>query len=113
MEEVFTYVSERMADVDTLNFQLRLVGQGALKSALKKLHALAQGQDRLSSHSSGDTSESFASVDLEAAKALAKFGIDALKMAKSGLPEKDDDSNVRKDLFELAAPDPWKLKKID
>ncbi len=102
MEEVLARVSKNMAEVDSLNFQLRLVGQDALKNALTKLTALAGGLAR--------EGKDFESTDLEAAKALAKFGIDALKLSKSGGARRDDDGE--RDLFDAAA-DPWKLKKIE
>ncbi len=105
IEEIFQYVTERAASVDTLNFQLRLVGQGAIKSALTKLHDLAAGDAR--------EGKDFESTDLEAAKALAKFGIDAIKLAKTGGGDRDSESEVKRDLFDIAAQDPWRLKKIE
>ncbi len=91
-----------MALVDTLNFELRLVGQEAIKKALTKLTKLARGDARIGQH--------FESTDLEAAKALAKFGIDALKLAKTGAAkEKDADGD---DLFDRAES-AWDLKKIE
>lgn len=58
------------------------------------------------------TSQKLVSDDLDAAKALAKLAIDALKLSKSGLTERDADSETRKDLFDLAQ-DPWNLKKVE
>lgn len=101
--EVFDYVNSRMAQVDTLNFELRLAGQGAIKEALKKLMELTQGSAREGQH--------FESTDLEAAKALAKFGIDALKFARQSLAPRVNDGDVEKDLFDIA--DPWTLRKIE
>lgn len=110
VDEVFEYVFNGMKEVDTLNFQLRLIGQGAIKNALTKLSELAAGSERLASETNGPSSVSFASVDLEAAKALAKFGIDALKLARAGNAPRDDE--IKKDLFD-PTQDPWKLKKIE
>ena len=119
LDEVFNYVSGKMKQVDTLNFELRLAGQGALKRALTKLSKLAAGGQRaaeskeigLGPNGPKGTIEKFVSDDLEAAKALAKFGIDALKLAKAGLAPKSDDPKSQPDLFDSS--DPWKLKKID
>lgn len=103
-EEVFSYVSERMGLVDTLNFQLRLIGQGAIKNALTKLSQLASEDVR--------EGKNFESTDLMAAKELARLGIEALKLSRSSLGKRDED-DAQKDLFDLANPDPWKLKKIE
>ncbi len=102
IEEVFQYVTDRAGKIDTLNFELRLAGQGALKNALTKLTELATGDVR--------EGLNFESTDLEAAKALAKFGIDALKLAKTGQVAKDE-GKEEKDLFDAA--NPWSLKKIE
>lgn len=102
--EVFQYVSSRMAQVDTLNFELRLIGQGAIKNALTKLTELAQDGAR--------EGKDFESTDLEAAKTLAKFGIDALKLARAGLAPPKGDEPEKTDLFDAAA-NPWKLKQVE
>lgn len=74
---------------------------------------MAEGEQRISSSSDSEGGgQSLASDDLEAAKALAKFGIDALRLSKSGLTQEDKDSQVKRDLFDISH-DPWKLKKIE
>lgn len=103
MEEVFAHVSELAAQVDTLNFELRRVGQGAIKNALDKLTKLASGDPR--------EGKDFESTDLEAAKALAKFGIDALRLSRAGGVAKEGGGDSgEQDLFDAA--NPWKLKTI-
>lgn len=110
IEEVFSYISKKMAEIDTLNFELRLVGQAAVKKALTKLSKLARGEQRMSGQSMGNQSESWAGDDLEAAKALAKLGVDALKLSRAGSTVQKEPTDP--DLFD-AAPDPWKLKKVE
>ncbi len=105
-----------MGEINSLNFQLRLEGQRAIKKALTKLSALAEGQQRTSSESEtygigSASSKSWAADDLEAAKALAKFGIDAIKLAKAG-SLKEEGPDRQKDLFDSAL-DPWDLKKVE
>lgn len=105
INEVFDYIKLKSTEIFALDFQLRLEGQSAIKTALAKLKELAAGDCR--------EGKDFESTDLEAAKALAKFGIDALRLAQSGVKggkggggaEPDDD------LFDRS-PDPWKLKEI-
>ena len=118
IEEVYQYVTDRIGKVDTLNFELRLVGQDAIKNAIKKLRTIAKGGQRACESeelcmdpmgSPMKTVEKLNSDDLEAAKALAKFGIDALKLAKAGAAPRKDEPNSP-DLFD-AKSDPWKLKK--
>jgi hypothetical protein len=107
-----------MAEVDTLNFELRIVGQSAIKKALTKLRKIAGGDQRVSSVSVSEgggkatKSKTMAADDLEAAKALAKFGIDALKLARTGVPR--DPGAGKKDLFDDAeTANPWDLRKIE
>lgn len=114
IEEVYQYVTDKMSQVDTLNWELRLKGQEALQHALKKLTKLAQGKQRISSQSESmgpgmNSSTGYAADDLEAAKALAKFGIDALKLANIGKAPKEKERDGQPDLFENA--DPWRLKQ--
>ncbi len=119
IDEVYIYVSNGLKQVDTLNFQLRLIGQGAIRNALTKLTELAAGTQRASETEEtvmGDagperTVEKLRADDLDAAKALAKFGIDALKLAQSGKAPRDDDK-TQKDLFDVAE-NPWELKEIE
>ncbi len=104
LDEVFTYISERMGLVDTLNFQLRLIGQGAIKKALTKLSTLAEGDAR--------EGKDFESTDLMAARELARLGIESLKLSRSGLSKRGE-GDAQKDLFDLADSDPWNLKKVE
>lgn len=97
------HISEEMSELDALNFELRVRGQRALKKALTKLTKLTKAGAR--------EGKDFESTDLEAAKALAKLGIEALKLAKTpGVRERLADDG-QKDLFDVA--DPWKLKQTE
>lgn len=117
VEEVFSFVSSKLSEIDTLNFELRLVGQNAIKRSLTKLSKLAAGDQRArDTVEYGDDgkpirSTSFGPDDLEAAKALAKFGMDALKLSKSRSLE-DKKTGEQQDLFDRAT-DPWKLKAVE
>lgn len=115
LNEAVAYISDRMTAVDTLNFELRLIGQNAIKNALTKLTELSQGKQRISSISNagdnrGRKIQALTSDDLDAAKALAKFGLDALKFSRSTMPSQDN--SQEKDIFD-STRDPWKLKKIE
>lgn len=103
IDEVFTYISGKLSEIDTLDFELRLVGQRAIKNALTKLTSLAKGDAR--------EGKDFESTDLEAAKALAKLGVDALKMARTSKAKKTG-SDGQPDLFD-SSQDQWQLKKIE
>jgi hypothetical protein len=118
IEEVFSHVSAKLSEIDTLNFELRLAGQGAIKKALRKLSKLASGDQRVSgtlflgADGKSRESQNLVSDDLEAAKALAKFGIDALKLARSGKIARDTGDAADEDLFDRST-NPWDLKKIE
>lgn len=103
LEEVFSHVSEKLSEIDTLNFELRLVGQGNLKKALTKLRKLASENVR--------EGKDFESTDFMAAQALGKLAIEALKLSKSGKGARDAGGG-QPDLFDVAE-DPWALKKIE
>lgn len=103
LEEVFAYVTARLGKVDTINWQLRLIGQESLEKSLKKLQKLANGGARIGLN--------FESTDLEAAKALAKIAMEAIKLSMKGGAGRDADTAAQKDLFEAA--NPWDLKKIE
>ena len=82
--------------------------------ALEKLIKITQGGQRVSSESSGPGSlTSYCSDDLDAAKALAKLAIDALKLG-FGPPKVKVEmkggkgSTFQADLWDLTGP--WKLK---
>lgn len=94
----------RAEAIDTLNFQLRLVGQGAIKTAMAKLTQLAKAEARVG--------KDFESTDLEAAKALVRFGLEAVKAAKLKPGSGDDGEVAPKDLFDQQSG-PWQLKKIE
>lgn len=104
LDEVFSYISDKLSKVDALDFQLRKMGQAAVRVALENLTKLANEPPRVG--------KDFESTDLEAAKALAKFGLDALKMSRSGVKGKDSGSDDD-DLFDKAADNPWNLKKVE
>lgn len=99
-----------MGEIDRLNFELYMRAHGAIKTALTKLKKLAGADQRVTSKSAGGKSIGYNSDDLEAAKALAKFGIDAMRLART--VRSKDQSPGSQDLFDKA-PDPWDLKKPD
>ncbi len=103
LDEVLSYVSEKMEEVDTFNLEMRRAGQKALKKALTRLSYLCSGGPR--------EGKDFESTDLMAATALARLSIDTLKLARAGVIKKDASSP---DLFDAAASaNPWNLKKIE
>ena len=119
IDEVYTYVTERYTKVNTLNFELALFAQGAIKNAMAKLIALSAGDQRIRNQTDFDDegkpthSKTLGPDDLEAAKTLARFAMEALKVAKSGAAKPDGESPD--DLFDKkkAAENPWALKKVE
>lgn len=117
IEEVYQYITDRSSKVDTMNFELRMFAQGAVKNAMAKLQALSQGEQRVRNQTDFDDegkpthSKSFGPDDLEAAKTLARFALDALKIAKIGAAPRDGEG--ADDLFDKAqSSNPWKLRDI-
>ncbi len=102
VEEIYTYISEKLGTVDTLNWQLRLIGQAGLKNSLTKLTELAKGDARMGK---------FESTDLIAATALAKVAMEAIKLSQTGKAPRDDDKTPP-DLFDGKADSPWKLDEV-
>lgn len=92
-----------MSHVDALNFELRLVGQRAVKNAIDKLEELASGSAR--------EGKDFESTDLLSAQALVRAGIDLIKAAKSGAIKPPEASD--RDIFDVASSNPWDLKNIE
>lgn len=117
LEEVFSYISGKLEEIDTFNFELKLIGKNAIKRGLTKLSKLAADGQRTRGTTDYDDegkpvrSVTFGPDDLEAAKALAKLGIDALKLSRAKVAE-DKKGAEQGDLFD-AASDPWKLKKVE
>jgi hypothetical protein len=118
IDEVYAHINNGLDRVSAANWQLHQMAQAALKKSLKKLSKLASGEQRASKSSTMEMGplgperieETYTSDDLEAAKALAKFAIDALKLARTGAGAKKTDGQP--DLFdEPAAENPWDLKK--
>lgn len=102
IEEVYQRVTERSGQVDTLNWQLRLIAQSSLEKSLTKLTQLASGEARVG--------KDFESTDMLAAQALAKLAIDAIKLVKLGAA-KTEAKGEKDDLFDAMGP--WKLRKIE
>ncbi len=102
IEEVYQRVKDLSGQVDTLNYELRLISQKALKNSLTKLTELAAGDAR--------EGKDFESTDLQAATVLAKIAMDAIRICRNGAAPRDGDKTPQ-DLFD--ATDPWKLKDIE
>lgn len=112
LDEAVKIATETLEKRDLVSFELKLIAEKSLQVSLKKLMDIAEGDQRISSQSVGKLeSTSYNSDDLEAAKALAKLAIDALKLGFA--PPKvtvktGKGSNVQMDLFDVTGP--WKLK---
>lgn len=110
LDECYDYIKGRSEHLDTLNYELRKAGQKAIEKALDKLTKLSAGEARYAMM--GETCHS---VDLEAAKTLAKFGLEALKLSKSAKTAGTTDQG-QPDLFDASGASvlgPWVLKKIE
>jgi hypothetical protein len=100
LEEAQEYANSRLKNTDETTYQLRLVGQAALGTAIEQLTKLAKGGERRGQHRR-DT-------DLHAAQALAKLAIDSIKL--SGVVVKKEVAvTAAVDLFDN--PGNWVLKK--
>lgn len=112
VEEAIKIATDRLEKRDLVSFELKLVAEKSLQVALEKLITIAQGDQRISSESNGPgTLTSYNSDDLDAAKALAKLAIDALKLG-FGPPKVNvktgKGSSVQLDLWDVYGP--WSLK---
>lgn len=99
--EVIAHAKERMAMGDALPWQLRLVGQRALQTAMDRLETIA-GDGPRDAKEDSDT-------DRHAATALARLGIAALKLAKDiggARRGRNDPDPSQPDLFDRG---PWDL----
>jgi hypothetical protein len=111
IEEAIDYVSKRLENRDLVSFELKIVAERALKTALKTLEKLAKGDQRTASESiSGGSSTSYTTCDLEAAKALAKLSIDALKLGYGPPKANIKINNVNSNQADLWDFGPWNLK---
>lgn len=89
-----------------------------MKNALSKLATLAKGEQRTRGVTDYDDegkptqSRTFGPDDLEAAKTLAKFALDAFKLAKVSAVAAGDSGD---DLFDKSRKekDPWDLKPVE
>ena len=99
LEEIYTYVNERLGKFDTLNWQLRLIGQRSLEKSLDKLTKLAAGDIRLG--------KDLESTDLLAAKELARIAMEAIKLSQRGAAPRETDPTPG-DLFDS----PWKIDQV-
>lgn len=97
--------SHRDFDDDTL----RIAAAEALHHGISKLTKASSEDRRISSENLGATQTSWADTDLEAAKVLLKFALDARKLlaVKRGVKERMPDGQP--DLFDTA--DPWTFKE--
>lgn len=102
VEEIYARITEGLGQVDTLNYQLRLIGQAGLKNSLTKLTELASGDARMGK---------FESTDLLAATALAKIAMEAIKLSQTGKAPREADKTPG-DLFDAKADSPWQLDEI-
>lgn len=107
LEEVFAYINSRLATVDTVNFQLRLVSQRALEKSMKAFEDLIEEGVRYGGEGSME------SVDLKAAQALAKIAMDGIKTAQKGeAPRNKPGDDPGRDLFDIPE-NPWDLNDIE
>ena len=102
LEEIYEYINARLGKVDTINWQLRLIGQRGLEKSLTKLTELAAGDSRIG--------QFFESTDLLAARELARISMEAIKLSQKGAAPRSDSENGKPDLFDSAA-DPWDVNK--
>lgn len=106
LEEVFAYINNRLDKVDTINFQLRLISQKALKKSLDALEEIVDEGGRHYGVGGGDA------TDLKAAQTLAKIALDSLKISQKGEAPRKPEDKPPSDIFDLR-PNPWVLNEIE
>lgn len=117
-EEAKAYLDERASEEDK---SLRAFSDQALKVALKALTNAIKEKNRKVSHSTSSEGadgerdyhmEREAVIDVDAAKALLKAGMDARKLLKRGSAALGGGEPAgERDLFDRA--NPWSFKKTD
>lgn len=113
LEEAKAYIEKRRESAkETEDDALLLFSNEALQTALKTLKRAANDQERMSSEGFGEGRyTSYATTDVEAAKALLKAGLDARRM----LEKKKSSAKLGPmaqgivDLFDATSP--WSFKK--
>lgn len=126
IEEVIERATGAMAVGEATQWQFLLVAQRAIACGLSTLEKIAKDGPRyemsdggIDQHGMPVSPEKLHNTDLEAAKALATLGINAAKVAIGFNIKTRQISNLKpvggqaNDLFDLLAPNPWDLKKID
>lgn len=101
LEEALLYVDKRLAKGEATSYQLRVVGQNALRTAIEQLTAITKSDPRRGQH--------LHSTDLDAAKALAKLALDAIKLSGTAKAADNAPGGGKRDLWD--APGSWDLRK--
>lgn len=109
LTEALKWASERLNQKGALSAELKLMAESSLQIALRKLKEIAQAQPRLG-EVDPETGNVLAPIntDLDAAKFLAKFSLDALKLTGAAAAPAQKDPAARIDLFDLKGL--WNLK---
>lgn len=107
IQEAQSYLAERRVNAPFDDDSLRLVAAEALHHGVAKLIAAAQAGPRTASEKVETGATAYESSDIDAAKALVRFALDAKKLIKgTSVTAKKE----QKDLFDIADKGPWKLK---
>ncbi len=105
LEEIEEHYKGKQLKAEHVSMEMRRVAESSLKVALRKLKSLAKGGPR-----HGGDGDTVYSVDLDAAKALARLAMDTIKLsieqAKEAKPNPKDESTTGKILKSL-----WEFKK--
>jgi hypothetical protein len=97
LEEAQTYIESRLQNVSVSTFALRETANGALTTAIEKLTKLAGEAPRRTQFD-----QKLYNTDLDAAKALARIAIDALKVSGGTKdPAKQQSGSSQPDLWDV------------
>lgn len=98
-EDAIKHASEQIQHVESLGFEMRQVAYGCLKESLAILKAVAN---------EGPRNIESSNCDVDAAKALARLAMDAIKMSKTIGNDPKAGEGAKKDLWDLLGS--WRLK---
>lgn len=111
-DEVSAYITKRLGTKEGASVELKLIAEKAIQKGLETLIKIAGDGPRFAVSDGQGGGSTPINSDLDAAKALTRLGIDAIKLSKQSNESKSSASgasspgtvNVFGDLWDLRAP---------